>query len=143
MDRINWLAVIVGAVIFYFWGGLWYGLLFSHQWSTFVGVPPNQSMQSVPMIVAVIVALVLSFGVAVALSHDDDRTVAHGVQFGIFFGVVFFASIMLEQIMFEGRPLGLWLINAGYVLIGLVILGALHGAWKKAPRSKATPASGA
>jgi hypothetical protein len=141
IDRINWLAVIVGGILYYGWGALWYGLL-GQQWLQAIGpmaalVNPKDP---VPYIVSFVMALVLSFGVAVALSHDDNRTAKHGVEFGLFFGLLFFASTLLTGTLYEGHPLKLWLINSGYLVIGLVILGALHGAWKKAPKAQAAPA---
>ena len=39
--------------------------------------------------------------------------------------------MLLQQSVYEEHPLMLWAINAGYVLLGLVILGLIHGAWKK------------
>jgi hypothetical protein len=87
----------------------------------------------IPYIVSFVMAMLLSFGVAVALSHDDNRTAKHGIEFGVFFGLLFFATTTLTATLYEGHPISLWLINAGYLVIGLVILGALHGAWKKAP----------
>jgi hypothetical protein len=141
IDRINWLAVIVGAILYFLFGWLWYGLLFAKQWTALEG---NISMaqSSTPYIVSIVVALILSFGVAVALSHDDNRTAAHGAQFGVFFGLFFLASTMLQGTMFEGRPLALWAINAGFEVVGLVILGLLHGAWKKASAATASKAAG-
>ena len=138
IDRVNWLAVIVGGAIFFFFGYLWYGLLFAKQWTALEGLASGAQMAAgpTPYIVSGIVALILSFGVAVALSHDDDRTPAHGAQFGIFMGIFFIASLMLQGNMYEGKPWQLWAINAGYAVIGLVILGLLHGAWKKAPAAK-------
>lgn len=32
---------------------------------------------------------------------------------------------------FEARGITLWLINAGYVVVGLVISGAIIGAWRR------------
>jgi hypothetical protein len=143
IDRINWLAVIVGAVLYFLFGWLWYGLLFGKQWMAYEG-KTQMSQDMTALIVSVVVALILSFGVAVALSHDDNRTAAHGAQFGVFFGLFFLASTMLQGSMYEGRPLGFWAINAGYEVIGLVILGLLHGAWKKAPAGQVSkPAGGA
>lgn len=135
IDRINWLAVIVGAIVFYFFGYLWYGLLFMKQWTALEGPHLTQTAASGsgPLVVSAVVALILSFGVAVALSHDDNRTAAHGAQFGLFFGIFFLASLMLQGNMYEGKPWQLWAINAGYAVVGLVILGLIHGAWKKAP----------
>lgn len=143
IDRINWLAVIVGAIVYFFFGYVWYGLLFAKQWTALEGNIP-MSTGSTPYIVSAVVALILSFGVAVALSHDDNRTAAHGAQFGVFFGLFFLASTLLQGYMYEGRPLALWAINAGYLVVGLVILGLLHGAWKKAPAGQVSkPASSA
>jgi hypothetical protein len=141
IDRINWLAVIVGAIVYFFFGYLWYGLLFAKQWTALEGsIPMNPG--ATPYIVSAAVALLLSFGVAIALSHDDNRTAAHGAQFGIFFGLFFLASTLLQAYMYEGRPLALWAINAGYLVAGLVILVIIHGAWKKAAAAQATPVSG-
>jgi biotin transporter BioY len=141
IDRINWLAVIVGAVVYFLFGWIWFGLLFGKQWMALeVNIPMTPS--STPYIVSAVVALILSFGVAVALSHDDNRTAAHGAQFGVFFGLFFLASTMLQGMMYEGRPLALWAINAGYQVIGLVILGLIHGAWKKAPAAQVSKPAG-
>jgi len=142
IDRINWLAVVVGAIVYFLFGGLWYGLLFSRQWLAYEG-KTQMSQDITPLIVSVVVSLILSFGVAIALSHDDNRTAAHGAQFGIFFGLFFMASTMLQGNTYEGKPLGLWAINAGYEVIGLVLLGLIHGVWKKAPAKAASSPSGA
>jgi len=32
---------------------------------------------------------------------------------------------------FEARPLSLWLINAGYMVVGMTIMGAIIGHWRK------------
>jgi len=138
IERVNWLAVIVGALIFFFYGYLWYGLLFAKQWTALEGLTGGSQTAAgaTPYIVSGIVALILSFGVAVALSHDDDRTPAHGAQFGIFMGIFFIASLLLQKNMYEAKPWQLWAIDAGYAIIGLVILGLLHGGWKKAPAAK-------
>jgi hypothetical protein len=136
VNRINWLAVIVGGIIYFMWGWLWYGVLFQKQWTA---LHPNLPMTAspTPFIVSIVMAFVLSFGVAVALSHDDNRTARHGIEFGVFFGLLFLASTMLTGYMFADLPLALWAIDASYVVLGLTILGALHGAWKKSPAGQA------
>jgi hypothetical protein len=32
---------------------------------------------------------------------------------------------------FEARPLSLWLINAGYMVVGMTLMGAIVGGWRK------------
>jgi len=141
IDRINWLAVIVGGIIYYGWGALWFGI-FGKQWVASIGpMAANLNPKDpIPYVVSFVMAMLLSFGVAVALSHDDNRTAKHGIEFGVFFGLFFFATTMLTGTLYEGHPLSLWLIDAGYIVIGLVILGALHGAWRKGPKVAAAAA---
>ena len=135
INRINWLAVIAGGVIYWLWGWLWYGVLFKNQWTALhPGMPMSSS--ATPFIVSIVMAFVLSFGVAVALSHDDERTVRHGIEFGVFFGLLFIASTMLTGYMFASLPLALWGIDAAYVVLGLMLLGALHGGWKRTPAGR-------
>ncbi len=37
----------------------------------------------------------------------------------------------LETVIFEQRPLGLYLINNGYHLVGLLGMGALLAVWRR------------
>ena len=37
------------------------------------------------------------------------------------------------QLRVRGRPLSLWLINAGYAVVGLAIAGAIIGGWPRKP----------
>ena len=133
INKIYHPAALVSAVAYFLWGWLWYGLLFKNQWISLVNLSPSamNSKDPVPYIVSFAMALVLGYATAIALSHDDDRTAAHGIQFGMFMGVALIASTMLTNYLFEGRPVALWLINAGYPVTGLMIIGAIIGGWKK------------
>ncbi len=46
-------------------------------------------------------------------------------------GIAIYGTQTLSQALYEARPIGLWLIDAGYVLIGFAIMGAIIGAWEK------------
>jgi hypothetical protein len=50
---------------------------------------------------------------------------------GITVAVGFAAPVIGLNYAFEGRGLTLWLINAGYALVGLTVAGAIIGAWSK------------
>ena len=132
LAKINHPAAIVGAVAYFIWGGIWF-TVFSSQWVALIGKSSAPTQGPLPYIIAAVMALVLSYATAIALSHDDNRTAAHGARFGAFMGVAFVASTMLTGNTFEGRPLGLWLLDAAYAVLGMVIVGAIIGAWKKKP----------
>ena len=127
--RINHLAVFAAAIVYFVFGYVWYGLLFSKQWTAFVG----QSMGASPtlFIESFLLGLVLSYAAAIALSRrPEDLTVSQGVSFALFMGIAIYGSQTLNNALYEARPIGLWLIDTCYVLIGFAIIGAIVGGWK-------------
>ena len=132
---INHLAAIVGAIVFFLWGYVWYAVLFKNQamaLMTQAGMTPSQMNPNspTPYIVGFLMALVLGYGTAIALADSDRPGAGHGVSFGLFMGVVFYASTTLTSTLFSGRPLGLWLLNVGWALIGFMLVGAIVGGWR-------------
>jgi hypothetical protein len=43
----------------------------------------------------------------------------------------FVATTFLTEYVFELRSVTIWLITAGYPLIGMLIMGAILGTWRK------------
>jgi hypothetical protein len=129
--RINHLAVIVAAVVYWLFGGLWYGLIFKGAWMSLTGITSGGDATNA-MITSTLMALVLAYTTGIALTGTTHAQPArHGVEFGLFMGVGIFASQTLMDFMFEARPVALWAIDAGHVVLGMVIIGAVVGAWQK------------
>ena len=131
-NRINHLAVLAAAVAFFAWGAVWF-TIFGLRWAHLVGIDPSTVKPSAgPYILSFFMGWVLAYTAAIALTrHPEDQTVRQGVSFAIFMGIGLYASMLLNQYTFEQRPIGLWLIDAGYVVIGFAIVGAIVGGWKK------------
>lgn len=127
--KINHLAVIVAGVAYFAFGAIWY-TVFGAAWKSFVGNVPDQGYT--PYVVSLVMAVVLAYIAAVALAESSHpQPVRHGIEFGLFMGAGIFATNLLVESFFEGRSLGLWAINASYVVIGLAIIGAIVGGWRK------------
>lgn len=133
VDKIYHPAALVSAVAYYLLGWFWYGALFGKTWTALTHAAPSTTNSSdpVPYIVAAATSLVLAYATAIMLDRNEDRTAAQGARFGLFLSIGLVASTTLETNLFEGRPVTLWLINAGYVVIGLTMIGAIVGGWKK------------
>ncbi len=60
-----------------------------------------------------------------------EPTAGNGALTGatVAFGLV--GGMLALNYGFEARGVTLWLINAGYALVGLVLAGAIIGGWKK------------
>jgi hypothetical protein len=130
-DRINHFAVWVAAVVYFLFGYLWYGVLFTSQWTAYMGhsmAAPAAALY----IESFVLGLILAYATGMALTRrPEDQSAAQGISFALFMGISIFATQTLNQTLYAASPLGLWCINTGYVLIGFAIMAAIIGAWKK------------
>ncbi|MBV8689413.1 MAG: DUF1761 domain-containing protein [Candidatus Eremiobacteraeota bacterium] len=137
---INHLAVIVAAIAYFVWQGIWY-TVFGNQWLALVGwtngaqAHAAMSPTPIPYIVGFIMALILAYVTAIALADSSQPGAPHGVQFALFMGIGIFATILLTEYVFERRPLGLWLMNAAIPVTGFAIIGAIIGGWRSRVRA--------
>ncbi len=132
--RINYLAIIVAAVLYWLLGGLWFGLLFSNQWMALEGFKAadiKNISPTIPYIVSMAANLVIAFILALVCASQKADTAVKGAQTGILMSVGFVATTTLTTYLYEGRPFNLFLINVGYIVVGLALMGAVLGAWKK------------
>jgi hypothetical protein len=133
-ERINHLAVFVAAIVFFLWGGLWYDVLFGKAWTSALGPAASQIPAPSPylFLASFVLGWCLAMGTAIALTRrPEDQTVQQGVSFAIFMGLTIWVTMSAQQNLYEGRSVILTLINAGYVLGGFALIGAIVGGWKK------------
>ncbi len=132
--RINYLAIIVAAVLYWLLGGLWFGLLFSNQWMALEGFKAadiKNISPTIPYIVSMAANLVIAFILALVCASQKADTAVKGAQTGILMSVGFVATTTLTTYLYEGRPFHLFLINVGYIVVGMALMGAVIGAWKR------------
>ncbi len=132
--RINYPAIVVAAVLHWLLGAVWYSpALFASRWMALIGKGPEQFKDSglAPYIVAFAANLVMAFILAIVCGYTNANTAIKGAQTGVLLWLGFVATTALSEYLFEGRPKELFMINAGYPLVGLVLMGAILGAWKK------------
>lgn len=131
---VNHLAVLVAAIVYFLFGWLWYSLLFASQWMALVGKPMGGSPSPSLLVESFLLGLVLAYATAIALSRrPEDLTLTQGISFAVFMGLAIYGSQTLNNALYEGRPIGLWLIDTGYVVFGFALIGAIVGGWRRAP----------
>jgi hypothetical protein len=129
VTRINWLAVIVAAIVPFLVGSLWYGPLFMKQWSALTGIrrgTPGQNSMALTFGSSAVLNLIIATSLAMFIGGGGWR---FGVFAGFMSGFTFVAMAFGITYLFESRPLRLWLINAGYHSVVFTIMGAILGAW--------------
>ena len=137
--KTNYLAVFVAAVVYWLLGAVWFGVLFTKPWMQLEHISPEQAaaMQGAasafPYVVSFVLNLLIAFVLAQLCSWRNATTAAKGASLGVLLWIGIVGPITYTTHMYEMRPLNLFLINEGYVLVGLLVMGAIVGAWQKKP----------
>lgn len=134
MTVINHLAVIIAGVVQFLFGAVWY-TLFSQAWMAAVGkteaqLKADNAGSPLPYIIAIVTAIIMAYTIAWLLPRLNAQSMTGGVRVGVTLALTLIATTLALNYGFEGRPLALWLINAGYITAGMAIMGAIVGAWK-------------
>lgn len=133
---LNHLAVVVAAVIHMALGMLWYSpALFGKAWIKLVGMTDKEMKEAKKkgmgktMVVAFVASLVLMYVLAAFVDLVSSTTFALGAQTGAWAWLGFIATVMLNSVLWEKKPVKLYLINVSYYLVSLVVMGGLLAAW--------------
>ena len=143
--RINYLAVIVAAVVHFIIGGLWYGLVFGNQFIHLIGWSQEKLAQVANQshgqeyLIAFVSSLVLVFILAHFVQYTKAKTAVDGLQTAFWLWLGFIVTTQLSTVVFEERRLGLYLLNIGYQFVGTAVAGIILALWKpKEARTIAT-----
>lgn len=134
--KINNAAVAVSAFAYWMLGAIWYSL-FSGPFITLMRWTPEQVARiqaegaGREIGVALLSSLLLAYVLAHFVKFTGADTAGKGAQTAFWLWLGFVLTTNLETVLFEFRPLGLYLINNGYHLVGLLGMGALLAVWKK------------
>lgn len=135
MLNINYLAVLVSAIVAMGVGFLWYGPFFGKEWMRVskVGKKDIEAAKKNGMtgtyLVSFLSVLVMSFFTAVLVDVMSARTIVSGALAGAMIWLGFVATTHLPHYLFEGRSIGLYYIAVSHHLAELVIIGALLAVW--------------
>lgn len=132
MSQVNWLAIIAAALSTFLIGGLWYSpALFGKAWMKENGFT-EEGMKNANMAkifgLAFVLGLIASINLAMFLGPDVN--VGLGAFYGFLAGFGWVATFIGTHYLFERRSLKLFLINAGYSIVSLTVMGTIIGAWK-------------
>ena len=136
--RLNWLAILVVAIVSFLFEAIWF-TVFMNQWLEGIGrtkewlitastttVTPRLQYATA-LICSIVAATILS----IAIQATGEQTTLRGVLCAILIWIGFIATSWAKEYIFEVRTVEIFAINTGYSLIDLMIIGAIVGAWKK------------
>ena len=132
---VNYLAIVVAAVVAWLAGAGWYTSL-GKVWTAAIGMTPEQMQQAksrpgahLPFLYTFIAQLVMAWVLAGVLGHIGALTLRGGVISGAFCWLGFVITTLVVSYTFAMRDWRLLLIDGGYWLLALVLMGGIIGAW--------------
>jgi hypothetical protein len=134
---VNYLAVLVAAVVAWLAGAGWYMGL-GKVWMAALGATPEkmQAMRGepgafLPFIYAFLAELVMAWALAGLVGHlgPGQVTIRNGIISGAFCWLGFVMTTMLVNNSFARRDWRLLLVDGGHWLVVLVLIGAVIGAF--------------
>ena len=124
---LNYLAVLVAAIVSYAFGALWYGLL-GKQWLAALGkTREDMSSPLVPMIVSFLAQLVMAWVLAGVIGHLGEVEIGRSMISAAFIWGGFVVTTMLTNHRFQGAAWSLTFIDLGHWLGVLLLQGLVIG----------------
>ncbi len=135
MHAVNHVAVWVAGVVQFLLGAGWYTLL-GQAWMAGIGkteaeLAAQHGHSPLPYIIALGAALVVAYAIAWLLPRLGATSASSGARLSATLALLLIASTLATNYGFEARPLSLWLINSGYMVVGMAAMGAIIGHWRK------------
>jgi hypothetical protein len=133
--RQNYLAIVAAAIACFLFEAVWYtaflntwisGIGRTMQWLTSSGMNP-----AIQYATALIMAAVMATAISCVTQLTGKQTALRGIKVGALLWMGFELTTWSTEYIFEVRPISLFLVNAGYWLLGMMLMGAIVGAWKK------------
>lgn len=126
----NPIAIFVAAVLAFALGALWYGPLFGKAWLRLNGLDgKTQSELAKAYVVSFLSFLLMAASLAVLADYIVLATVPQAFKLALLVFGGFVAPVGLMANAFSGRPIGAWLLDAGYQLLYLVLMSLVVVLW--------------
>ena len=130
MENLNYWAILASALSTFLIGGLWYSpALFGKAWMKENGFS-EEDMKKGNMArifgLAFLLGLVAAINLAMFMGPEAD--LSFGAFAGFAAGAGWVATFVGTHYLFERRSFKLFLINAGYSIVALTVMGIIIGA---------------
>ena len=131
----NYLAILVAGIGNMVLGFLWYGPLFGKAWMGLIGKTADElNPNPIIYLVSFALSLVMAFVLSIFLHHVDASIQAVSLLIGVLVGLLawvgFVGPAAFQNNMYSGLSKRLFAIDYGYVLVALLIQGAIIGVWR-------------
>lgn len=136
---VNYLAVLVAAVVNMVLGFLWFGPVFGKQWIKMMNFTQadiekakSKGMNkeyALATLGSLVMAYVLSHALVFASTYTQTSGVSAGVMVGFWNWLGFIAPVTLSSVLWEGKSWKLWGLTNAYYVVALIVMGVILAVW--------------
>ena len=137
LGELNWLAVIVGAVIYFILGALWYAPPFlGRRWQRSIGWDPEKTppqANAMTYVAPLLAYLVMAVAVGLLAAATGTDTLGEGIVLGLVLGIGLSLMHTFVDATFDPNKPEPWTwfaINGTYHAIGLIIVAVVVALWQ-------------
>jgi len=134
---INLISVLIAAIVGMALGALWYSpLMFGNLWIKLSGMNKKDIEKAkakgmskaylANFIAVIITAYVLSY----LISLTQVIAIGEGILLSVMLWIGFVAPVILGSVLWEKKPVGLYILNVTYYLVQLIIMGIILVSWR-------------
>jgi hypothetical protein len=134
--HVNYLAVIVSAIVAWLIGAVWYSpALFARHWVAAHGFTEEQTTamrkNAGPAYgISLLCFVIMAFVLAVIIRFLGAHSLEGGLKVGALVWFGFFATLTLMTILYSNKSIRVYWIDASYQLVYMLVMGAILGAWR-------------
>ncbi len=135
LKQVNYIAVVVSAVIYFIIGSLWYSkVLFAEAWAKekghkMEGDKPAAGSMAVSYGGMLITEFLYVLGIAVILLLTGKTGIVEGIKVALFVIILFNLPLNAGTLLFPSKP-RLFFIDWGYQAIGALISAIILSLWR-------------
>ena len=133
---VNYLAVLIVALVNFFIGFMWYGPIFGKVWVKAMKFTPSdvkkgkEKGMAGPMFIVLITSLVTTFILATFVGLAGANSFLNGAFVGILVWLGFFLTTSIGSMLWEGKNTHLFYLNTAYDLVRFIIMAGILAVWQ-------------
>jgi hypothetical protein len=132
--EMNWLAIAVATIAYFFIGAIWYTALFGKKWVAYQKIdvtdPKMKEGSGVIMFMSFLLMAVAVICIALLVERMQLSLALSGIKLGLLTGIGFAITAVSISYLYTKKPMGLHLIDGGYHLVGHILAAVILCIWQ-------------